>query len=249
MPLLNRRRRNRRGLSEDTGAGAWTRIAGTVMARPWVYVAVIVPALLVLGSPFLRVEFGGVDHRALPDGTASREVAETILRDFPSSGEPVRVVLRDSSKTSTSAYVDRLEAMDGVTGVTVAGGRGDDTVLDVTHRFDVYSASAKQLVRDVRAMDPESGTALVTGTTAFLVDVLHSLGAQLPLMAGWVFASTFLLLFLAFGSLVLPLKAITMNLLSLSASFGAIVWIFQDGHLSDFSASRRPAPWSPPSRS
>ncbi|HLN76790.1 MAG TPA: MMPL family transporter [Nocardioidaceae bacterium] len=125
-----------------------------------------------------------------PDSEASRaaHAAEGIL---------------GGTEASASAYVDRLEAMDGATGVTVAGSRGDDTVLDVTHRFDVYSASAKQLVRDVRAMDPDTGTALVTGTTAFLIDVLDSLGSQLPLMAGWVFVSTFLLLFLAFGSLVL----------------------------------------------
>jgi RND superfamily putative drug exporter len=202
------------------------------MARPWVYVAVIVPALLVLGSPFLRAEFGGVDHRALPDGTDSREVAEALLSDFPSSGDPVRIVVRDSPVESTEALIQQVEAMDGVTGVTVEGSSGDDAVLDVTHRYDVYSADAKELVRDLRGLDPESGSSQVTGTTAFLVDVLDSLASHLPMMAGWVFASTFLLLFLAFGSLVLPLKAIAMNLLSLTASFGALVWIFQEGHLS-----------------
>ena len=115
VPLLNRRDRAGAGQGRRTArrADLWERVAGTVMARPWVYVAVIVPALLVLGSPFLRVEFGGIDHRALPDGTGSREVAETILRDFPTSGEPVRVVLRDTTQASTSAYVDRLEAIDG----------------------------------------------------------------------------------------------------------------------------------------
>ena len=232
VPLLNRRARPSRGRRVAAGAGPWARVAGAVMARPWVYVAVIVPALLVLGTPFLRVEFGGVDHRALPDGTDSREVAEMLLSDFPSAGEPVRVVVRDSSAASTESFVDRLEAVEGVTGVTVAGSDGTDTVLDVSHRFDVYSATAKQLVRDLRDLDPESGSTLVTGTTAFLVDVLDSLAERLPLMAGWVFVSTSLLLFLAFGSLVLPLKAVAMNLLSLTASFGALVWVFQDGHLS-----------------
>ena len=238
VPLLNRRSHSEeqagrpRGRRVAESPGPWARVAGAVMARPWVYVAVIVPALLVLGSPFLRAEFGGVDHRALPDGTDSREVAETILSDFPGSGDPIRVVVQGSPVASTERLIERIEATDGVTGVTVAGSRDDDAVLDVTHRFDVYSASAKDLVRELRGLDPEPGTALVTGTTAFLVDVLDSLGDQLPLMAAWVFGSTFLLLFLAFGSLVLPAKAIVMNLLSLSASFGALVWIFQDGHLS-----------------
>jgi uncharacterized membrane protein YdfJ with MMPL/SSD domain len=231
VPLLNRRRRSR-GRRAAAGRRAWERLAGAVMARPWVYVATIVPVLVLLGSPFLKVEFGGVDHRALPDGTPSREVAETLQRDFPQAGEPVRVVLRDASPGRTQAFAHRLESMEGVTGVTVAGTRGGDTVLDVTHRFDVYSPAAKHLVRQVRDLDLTPGSSLVTGTTAFLVDVLDALGAQLPFMLGWVLFSTFLLLFLAFGSLVLPLKAIVMNLLSLSASFGAVVWIFQEGHLA-----------------
>ena len=77
------------------------------------------------------------------------------------------------------------------------------------------------------------GTAvLVGGTTAGLVDELSSLGSTLPWMALLVCVSTFVLLFLAFGSVVLPLKAIVMNVLSLSATFGVVVWIFQWGHLS-----------------
>jgi RND superfamily putative drug exporter len=230
VPLLNRRSAHGRRVTE--ASGGWARVAGTVMARPWVFVAVIVPALLVLGSPFLRVEFGGVDHRALPDGTSSREVAETLLRDFPTAGEPIRLVLSGASAETTAAFVERIEGVDGVTAATVTGGSGEDAVVDVTHRHDVYSAAAKELVRDLRELDPESGTSLVTGTTAFLVDVLDSLGERLPMMAAWVVVSTFLLLFLAFGSLLLPLKAIVMNLLSLTASFGALVWIFQDGNLA-----------------
>ena len=233
LPLLNRRHGRVRGRRAAESTGGWARIAGTVMARPWVYVAVIVPALLVLGSPFLRVEFGGVDHRALPAGTDSREVTEALLSDFPAAGAPIRLVLNGTTTEDTAAYVDELGAQPGVTSVTVVGSDADATVVDVTHGHDVYSSSAKALVRDLRELDPESGSALVTGTTAFLVDVLDSLGERLPLMGAWVFGSTFVLLFLAFGSLVLPLKAIVMNLLSLSASFGALVWIFQDGHLAD----------------
>ncbi|HSE09273.1 MAG TPA: MMPL family transporter [Nocardioidaceae bacterium] len=230
VPRLNRRAaRGRRSVERS---GGWARVAGAVMARPWVYVAVIVPVLLILGSPFLRVEFGGVDHRALPEGTQSREVAETLLNDFPTSGEPIRLVLSGTSAETTAAFVDRLEQVEGVKGVTVAGDKGEEAVVDVTHGYEVYSASAKELVRDLRQIDPETGSALVTGTTAFLVDVLDSIGDQLPTMAAWVVCSTFLLLFLAFGSLLLPIKAIVMNLLSLTASFGALVWIFQDGNLA-----------------
>ncbi|HLN69149.1 MAG TPA: MMPL family transporter [Streptosporangiaceae bacterium] len=86
---------------------------------------------------------------------------------------------------------------------------------------------------ELRALAPPAGTAvLVGGTTAGLVDELASLGSTLPWMALLVCLSTFVLLFLAFGSVILPLKAIVMNALSLSATFGVIVWIFQWGHLS-----------------
>ena len=95
------------------------------------------------------------------------------------------------------------------------------------------SSAARHIVTEIRDTSPPPGaTVLVGGTTAGLVDELASLGATLPWMALLVGVSTFVLLFLAFGSVVLPLKAIVMNVLSLSATFGVIVWIFQWGHLS-----------------
>ncbi|HZD03133.1 MAG TPA: MMPL family transporter [Actinomycetes bacterium] len=101
------------------------------------------------------------------------------------------------------------------------------------YHADPISAQARELVLDVRAVDPPAGSSvLVGGDTAELVDLLASLSRTLPWMAAFVGLVTFVLLFLAFGSVLLPLKAIVMNLLSLTASFGALVWIFQEGHLS-----------------
>ena len=95
------------------------------------------------------------------------------------------------------------------------------------------SPAARHIVTQIRGIAPPPGaTVLVGGITAGLVDELASLGATLPWMALLVGVSTFVLLFLAFGSVVLPVKAIVMNVLSLSATFGVVVWIFQWGHLS-----------------
>jgi RND superfamily putative drug exporter len=95
------------------------------------------------------------------------------------------------------------------------------------------SSGARALVGQIRAVTaPAGATVLVGGQSAVLTDLLHSLGSLLPWMALFVVATTFVLLFLAFGSIVLPLKALVMNALSIGASFGALVWIFQDGHLS-----------------
>ena len=110
---------------------------------------------------------------------------------------------------------------------------GDQARIDIGYTSNPVSTAARGLVERIRAVAvPAGATVLVGGTTAALVDELSSLGATLPWMALLVVAATFVLLFLAFGSVVLPLKAIVMNVLSLSATFGAIVWIFQWGHLS-----------------
>ena len=113
------------------------------------------------------------------------------------------------------------------------GGRDSVARVDIGYTSPPVSSAARHIVTQIRAIPVPSGTAvLVGGTTAGLVDELASLGSTLPWMALLVCVSTFVLLFLAFGSAVLPLKAIVMNVLSLSATFGVVVWIFQWGHLS-----------------
>ncbi|TFV62159.1 UNVERIFIED_ORG: MMPL family transporter [Bacillus sp. AZ43] len=226
-----------------TEHGAWARIAHSVMRRPVVYTVVVTAALVALALPFLRVEFGGIDERALPEDTESRVVAETMRADFPPSERgPIDAVVTLADPVDSAAggqalqaYVDDVAAVPGVAGATVAAASGNTARVDVAYAGDPLSTEARDLVGDIRAVPaPEGGQALVGGQTAVLEDLLDSLGALLPWMALFVVATTFVLLFLAFGSLVLPVKAVVMNVLSLGASFGALVWIFQDGNLSGF---------------
>jgi len=120
-----------------------------------------------------------------------------------------------------------------VTGAEVTGVRGDVARVDMQYGPDPLSAQARAVVGRVRAVAPPAGArAYVGGQTAQLADALSSLTRTLPWMALIMAGATFILLFLAFGSVVLPVKAIVMNLLSLTATFGAVVWIFQYGHLS-----------------
>jgi RND superfamily putative drug exporter len=115
----------------------------------------------------------------------------------------------------------------------VTGVAGTVARVDLRYAANPESAAARALVERVRAVPPPAGARVyVGGATAQLVDELASLGHTLPWMALEVALATFVLLFLAFGSVVLPVKAIVMNALSLTATFGAIVWIFQEGHLS-----------------
>jgi trehalose monomycolate/heme transporter len=226
-------RRRRQGQVTER-SGAWSRIAHSVMRRPVAYLLVIVVALLALGLPFRNVVFGGIDARALPADTESRQVSEALDRDFTRNATTTMTVVVDGADASDlRGYMERLRAVPGVTAAQVTQTKGAASRIAVRYQADPISAQARQLVADVRAVDPPAGSSvLVGGDTAELVDLLQSLRRTLPWMAGFVGLVTFVLLFLAFGSVLLPLKAIVMNLLSLTASFGALVWIFQQGHLS-----------------
>jgi trehalose monomycolate/heme transporter len=222
--------------ARDEESGAWYRLARSVMRRPVVYVTVITIALLALGAPFLRISWGGTDARTLPAASTIRQVQQTLDADFPvNSTAPIESLLTGPAATSQAqlgAYLRHVEAIPGVTSAKVTGVKGDVARVDIGYTPAPVSDAARHIVTQIRAI-PVPGTAiLVGGTTAGLIDELSSLGSTLPWMALLVCLSTFVLLFLAFGSVVLPLKAIVMNALSLSATFGVVVWIFQWGHLS-----------------
>jgi trehalose monomycolate/heme transporter len=223
----------------DESGGAWYRLARSVMRRPLVYVTVITIALLALGAPFLRVSWGGTDARTLPAASTVRQVSETLDSQFPvNSTDPIEALITGpgasaGGSAALASYLHRIDAIPGVTGTQVTGSKGDTIRVDVGYTPAPVSSAARHIVTQIRALAPPAGaTVLVGGTTAGLVDELASLGSVLPWMALLVCVSTFVLLFLAFGSVVLPLKAIVMNVLSLGATFGVVVWIFQWGHLS-----------------
>jgi uncharacterized membrane protein YdfJ with MMPL/SSD domain len=237
--------RIRRSVQRPTAAensGGWYRLAHSVMRRPVLYAVPIVVLLLALGSPFLKVVWGGVDATVLPSAAAPRVVTEALNRDFPGNPTaPIETIVQfpgaiagsPARAASLTAFVSRLDHVPGITGARLIGARGDVARVDMTYGPGPYTPQARAIagnVRDVAA--PPGATAYTGGQTAALADELSSIGHTLPWMALAVVLATFLLMFLAFGSLVLPLQAIVMNVLSLSAMFGVVTWIFQDGHLS-----------------
>ncbi len=247
-PLLRRLTPWRRTAASGSGAsqvgasqGAWYRIARSVMRRPVLYAAGIVVILLLLGTPFLRASFGGIDARVLPEGTPSRVVSEALESDFGGAADPavtLAVTVAGSiedpgTQQELAAYVGQVGQLTGVETAELSGAAGSTAEVSVFLSGDAISASSREIVDEIRALSPPAdGEVLVGGETAVLVDLLDSIGSTLPLMALIVAVATFVLLFLAFGSVVLPIKAIVMNVLSLGATFGALVLIFQDGNLS-----------------
>ena len=230
----------RRSLT-DSGAtvesGAWASLAHSVMRRPVAYVVVITVALLALGAPFLSARWGSTDERVLPVSAPSRVAADLAVRDFGGGTTSANIVVEGASGPQLVAYVVRLDKVGGVHSARVIDqatkGVGTVSLVQVTWLAESQSERSQQLVRGLRAVNPGAGAhALVGGASASAVDLIDSIGAHLPWMGLFVVAVMLVLLFIAFGSVVLPLKAVVMNALSLTASFGVVTWIFQDGHLS-----------------
>jgi RND superfamily putative drug exporter len=243
-PRVNavRVRRSVRRPPRPEGEGAWFRLASSVMRRPLVYAVPIVAILLLLGSPFLRITWGGTDATALPASAPQRVVTEALNRDFPGNPTaPIASVVQfpgpvagsPAREAGLASYVSRLGQVPGVSSAQLTGVHGNVARVDMRYDPQPYSPQARAIAADVRQVSPPAdATRYVGGQTAGLVDELSVLGSVLPWMGLVVALSTFVLLFLAFGSVVLPVKAIAMNVLSLSAMYGVLVWIFQEGHLS-----------------
>lgn len=224
--------------------GRWYAMATRVMRRPISYMVVIVVILLALGSPFLHAVWGGADATALPKGSAPRIVTQTLNHDFPNNpSAPIEAIVKFNGpvKGSTtrqaelSTYVKEVAGIAGVTGTQLTGVHDDVARVDAGYATNPNAPTSESIVKDVRAIaDPAGAQVYVGGQTAELVDTLSSMGSVLPWMLLVMVLATFVMLFLAFGSVVLPLKAIVMNVLSLSVMYGVLVWIFQEGHLSGF---------------
>jgi uncharacterized membrane protein YdfJ with MMPL/SSD domain len=229
------RKRVRVGAVRNEAEGGWYRLAYAVMRRPVAFISVIVIVLLALGTPFLRASWGSSDASSLPTTAAARQVQDALTSEFPAnSTNPIEAVVTGvTSPAQLTGYTAKIDAIPGVTGVNVTARRGSSVRLDAGYTPQPYSPQARQIITSIRALAPPAhASVLIGGTTAMLVDELSSLGATLPWMALLTAVATFVLLFLAFGSVILPIKAIVMNILSLSATFGVIVWVFQWGHLS-----------------
>ncbi|MGE4365706.1 MAG: MMPL family transporter, partial [Mycolicibacterium sp.] len=214
----------------------------------------VVVLLLVLGAPFLGVKWGFPDERVLPPSASSHQVGDQLRRDFADNTDTaVTVVVPDSaglSPADLSAYAAELSrvpdvpAVSAPTGTFVDGARAgppsapagekDDSVfLTVASTAPLFSdASETQLDRLHAVAGPGGREVLMTGTAQVNRDSVDAITSKLPIVLGLIAVIMFALLFLLTGSIVVPLKALVLNMLSLTAAFGALVWIFQDGHLS-----------------
>ncbi|MFE4492224.1 MMPL family transporter [Streptomyces niveus] len=219
----------------DGTSGGWGRTAALVMRRAPLFAVATATGLVLLGLPFLGVKFGTADDRQLPSSAEARVVQEDIRSGFPGSPGGGLEVLGEGGATAAeyADYRDRVAALPDVLRVDGPVVSGDHAYFTVLPRGEAVDQDTQRLVRELRA-EPAAFDTSVTGTAAVLVDSKDAIGDRLPLAAGIIVVVTLLLVFLLTGSVLIPIQAVALNALSLTAMFGAVVWVFQDGHLSGF---------------
>ena len=222
------------GPAVDAETGAWARLARNVMRRPVSYVAAVVVILAVLALPLLHMRLGSVDERILPPGDPARTVAERVATEFNGTApSPILVLLKDASPAQVNDARQDIGHLREVTGAQVTAQRGDTTLISASYPGGFAGTAALDAVREIRALPAPPGThLLVGGDSASIQDEMTSLSNGLPWMLAIMAALTFGVLLLAFGSVLLPIKAVLTNVGSVAATFGVLVWIFQDGHLA-----------------
>jgi uncharacterized membrane protein YdfJ with MMPL/SSD domain len=213
--------------------GFWYRLSQVVMKRPALIAVGAAALLIAVGIPFWGIRLIQADARVLPVSASARQVNDILNAEFPANRtSPLAVVVglpAHSPQLQTFArQVSQLPDVSGLAPAQPAGAQ--DSLLTVAPVQGPMSGATQRLVKNIRAIRVPFYVG-VAGQTAMFVDLQHSLATHLPVVLGIVIGCTLIVLFLFTGSVVLPIKAVIMNFLSLSAMLGILVFIFQDGHL------------------
>lgn len=223
------------GSAGGTQGSLWGRLGRQVMRRPVVVAVATTAVLVAMGLPFAKAQWGSLDERVLPEATESRVGSQMLRTDFGMTDMQAQVVVKDADLVAVGEYARRIAEAPGVEQAWVTEHRAglDTSLVTVSWPGRGTDAAAQDVVRAIRDVQRPAGAHVwVGGQAAETVDLLAALKANLPIMALVVAVVMMVLLFMAFGSVVLPLKAIAMSVVSLGASFGVVSWIFSDGNLS-----------------
>ena len=211
--------------------GFFSGLARWTQGRPWLVVGGVLLILGILAAPALRMELRSSGVQLLPPSAPDRQFFDTLAEQYPASGTPTIQVVGEATPAQMTPLADEIAAMEGVELVPPPRAVTDQySVINVYMvNPDPGSAEAKAVVSSVRGNRTGYQT-WVTGQTAALVDFTAALAAQAPAAIAVVVLATFVLLFLLTGSILVPIKALLINIVSLGASLGVLVWVFQDGH-------------------
>ena len=213
--------------------GRWATTARLVMARPIPVVIASLAILIVMALPIANIAFAQVDSRVLPESNRAA-ISSAVLNDRFTSfeGSPIEVILPDGAgrEDSLNSFLASAKTVDGITRVSELEYAGKDIRVQVIPGTSSRSQDAERLIKELRALEKPEGL-LIGGAAADFTDSQGGIARTLPWALGWIGITVFILIFVFTGSIILPIKAVLLNGLSLVATLGVITWIFIEGNL------------------
>jgi RND superfamily putative drug exporter len=213
--------------------GRWAQTARFVMRRPVAVVMLSLIILTVLAAPIKNIVFSQVDSRVLPASNSAALASKIISDRFPGQeGNPIEIIVPNGATMGTqiNQYTNEIAQIPGIVRIGDSQVSGSDVRVTAIHSMGPRTPAAEELIKEVRKIRAPEGT-LIGGVAADYADTQIGIAKTMPWALLWIAIGVLILLFVFTGSIILPIKAIILNILSLGATLGVITWIFVDGHL------------------
>ena len=223
----------RKGALKPKEDGRWAQTARFVMRKPVSVVVLSLVILTVLAAPIKNIVFSQVDSRVLPASNPAAYAAQLITERFPGQeGNPIEVIIPGGANKieQIKNYTQEIAKVDGVVRVGEPQILGNDVRVIAVHDMGPRTPTAEALIKQIRLI-PSPDQTLIGGVAADYADTQIGIAKTMPWALTWIAIGVLLLLFVFTGSLILPIKAVILNILSLAATMGVITWIFVDGNL------------------
>ena len=223
----------RKGAIAPKEDGRWAQTARFVMRRPVAVVTLSLILLTVLAAPIKDIVFTQVDSRVLPASNPAAAASQIISERFPGQeGNPIEIVVPNGAQITSQIdqFTTEVAKVDGIVRIGQLQTYGNDVRVTAIHEMSPRTPDAERLINEIRDLPSPSGT-LIGGVAADYADTQNGIARTMPWALLWIVIGVLLLLFVFTGSIILPIKAVILNILSLAATLGAITWIFVHGHL------------------
>ena len=223
----------RKGAIAPKEDGKWAQTARFVMRRPVAVVTLSLILLTVLAAPIKDIVFTQVDSRVLPASNPAAAASQIISDRFPGQeGNPIEIVVPNGAQITSqiNQFTTEVAKVDGIVRIGQLQTYGNDVRVTAIHEMGPRTPDAERLINEIRDLPSPTGT-LIGGVAADYADTQNGIARTMPWALLWIVIGVLLLLFVFTGSIILPIKAVILNILSLAATLGAITWIFVHGHL------------------
>ena len=223
----------RKGAIVPKEDGRWAHTARFVMRRPVAVVTLSLILLTVLAAPIKDIVFTQVDSRVLPASNPAAAASQIISERFPGQeGNPIEIVVPNGAQITSQIdqFTTEVAKVDGIVRIGQLQTYGNDVRVTAIHEMGPRTPDAERLINEIRDLPSPVGT-LIGGVAADYADTQNGIARTMPWALLWIVIGVLLLLFVFTGSIILPIKAVILNILSLAATLGAITWIFVHGHL------------------